>query len=75
MNSDLTFYNTEPFIQQYIRSAGKGVTPDIIDAFNGANNIFDNYSDYSNNCIIKIAKDHNIVNWINKHEEVFNKLR
>ena len=31
MNSDLTFYNTEPFIQQYIRSAGKGVTPDIIE--------------------------------------------
>tara|TARA_R100000995_G_scaffold58726_1_gene29511 strand:+ start:413 stop:2224 length:1812 start_codon:yes stop_codon:yes gene_type:complete len=31
MNSDLTFYNTEPFIQQYIREAGKGVTPDIIE--------------------------------------------
>jgi hypothetical protein len=31
MNSDLTFYNTEPFIQQYIRSAGKGATPDIIE--------------------------------------------
>lgn len=31
MNSDLTFYNTEPFIQEYIRKAGKGVTPDIIE--------------------------------------------
>jgi len=31
MNSDLTFYNTEPFIQKYIKSAGKGVTPDIIE--------------------------------------------
>ena len=33
------------------------------------------YSDYSNNCIIKIAKDHNINNWIKKHEEIFNKFR
>jgi len=31
MNSDLTFYNTEPFIQKYIKSASKGVTPDIIE--------------------------------------------
>ena len=57
------------------KSWDRPFTPDIIDAFNGVNNIFDNYSDYSNNCIIKIAKDHNIINWINKHEEVFNKLR
>tara|TARA_B100000902_G_scaffold398467_1_gene465337 strand:+ start:279 stop:1376 length:1098 start_codon:yes stop_codon:yes gene_type:complete len=57
------------------KSWDRPFTPDIIDAFNGFNNLFDNYSDYSNNCIIKIAKDHNIVKWINKHEEVFNKLR
>ena len=50
-------------------------TPDIIDALNGVKNIINNYSDYSNNCIIKIAKDHNINNWIKKHEEIFNKLR
>ena len=50
-------------------------TPDINDALNGVKNIVKNYSDYSNNCINKIAKDHNINNWIKKHEEVFNKLR
>ena len=50
-------------------------TPDVSDALNGVKNIINNYSDYSNNCIIKIAKDHNINNWIKKHEEIFNKLR
>ena len=30
---------------------------------------------YSNNEVInKVAKDHNINNWIKKHEEIFNKL-
>ncbi len=50
-------------------------TPDISDALNGVKNIINNYSDYSNNCINKIAKDHNINNWIKKHEEIFNKFR
>ena len=49
--------------------------PNLEDALNGINNIINNYSDYSNNCIIKSAKDHNINNWINKHEEIFNKLK
>ena len=31
MNSDLTFYNTEPFIQEYIGKAKKSATPDIIE--------------------------------------------
>ena len=50
-------------------------TPNVSDALNGVKNIINNYSDYSNNCIIKITKDHNINNWIKKHEEIFNKFR
>ena len=50
-------------------------TPNVSDALNGVQNIINNYSDYSNNCIIKIVQDHNINNWIKKHEEIFNKFR
>ena len=49
--------------------------PKVDDALNGVQKIVKNYSEYSNNSINKVAKDHNIVNWIKKHEEVFNKLR
>lgn len=31
MSADGTMFNTEPWIQQYIKSAGKEVTPDIVD--------------------------------------------
>ena len=50
-------------------------TPDLSDAFEGVSKIINNYNDYSNNCINKIEKDHNIVKWIKKHEEIFNKFR
>ena len=48
--------------------------PKIDDAINGVQEIVKNYGDYSNNCINKVAKDHNINNWINKHKETFRKF-
>jgi glycosyltransferase involved in cell wall biosynthesis len=48
--------------------------PNLNDALNGVIKIINNYSDYSNNSINKVAKDHNINNWIKKHEEIFNRF-
>lgn len=48
--------------------------PSIDHAVKGIKKIVNNYSDYSNNSIIKIANDHNINNWINKHEKIFKRF-
>ena len=48
--------------------------PKLDDALNGVKKIINNYGDYSNNSINKVAKNHNINNWIKKHEEIFNKF-
>jgi glycosyltransferase involved in cell wall biosynthesis len=50
----LSQVGTEPFL------------PNLNDALNGIKKIIINYSDYSNNSINKVAKDHNINNWIKK---------
>ena len=56
------------------RSWDKPFLPNLNEALNGIKKIIINYSDYSNNSINKVAKDHNINIWIKKHEEIFNKL-
>ena len=48
--------------------------PNIDHAIKGVKKIINSYSDYSNNSIIKIVKNHNIDNWINKHEKVFKRF-
>ena len=48
--------------------------PSVMDAVIGVKKIINNYDDYSNNCIKKVWKDHNINNWINRHEEIFKKF-
>jgi glycosyltransferase involved in cell wall biosynthesis len=48
--------------------------PSINDAVNGVKKIIKNYDDYSDNSIKKVIKDHNIINWISKHEEIFKKF-
>ncbi len=52
----------------------KPFIPNKEDALIGVQKIINNYNDYSNNSIIKVAKDHNINNWINKHEKVFKRF-
>ncbi len=48
--------------------------PKLEDALIGVQKIIDKYNDYSNNSINKAVKDHNINNWIKKHEKIFKKF-
>ena len=48
--------------------------PNVEEAIIGIQKIINNYSDYSDNSINKVSKDHNINNWINKHEEIFKRF-
>jgi len=48
--------------------------PSVEDAFFAVKKIINNYSDYSNNSINKVKRDHNINNWIKKHKEIFKKF-
>ncbi len=52
----------------------KPMIPRADEAIIAVNKIINNYSDYSLNSINKVTKDHNIKNWINKHEEIFKKF-
>jgi len=36
--------------------------------------IINNYSDYSDNSIKNAIKNHNINNWVKKHEEIFKRF-
>ena len=56
------------------KSWDKPSIPNLDEALIGVQKIINNYSDYSNNSINKVAKDHNIKNWINKHEEIFKRF-
>ena len=48
--------------------------PEINDAIISVQKIINNYGDYSNNSINKVAKDHNINSWVKTHKEVFRRF-
>ena len=55
------------------KSWDKPCVPNLYDALVAVKKIVNNYNEYSDNCINKVEKDHNLNKWIEKHKKIFAK--